>query len=77
MKSEFKKVVKEVLANCSVDSNNEPINMSSEAAQNLVAEAIEKRVKSKFHIFKINELLQSPTEEESPRLCGDYQPHKK
>ncbi|MAF43951.1 MAG: hypothetical protein CMI54_07310 [Parcubacteria group bacterium] len=53
---EFHKIVKDTLAKYSTDNQNQGINMTSEAAQDLVAEAIERSIKEKFHIFRINKL---------------------
>jgi hypothetical protein len=57
MKYEFRKIVKDTLIEYSVDNEAQAINMSSEYAQDLVAEAIEKKIKDKFHIFRINRLM--------------------
>ena len=57
MKGEFRKIVKDTLIEYSVDNDAQAINMSSEYAQDLVAEAIEKKIKDKFHIFRINRLM--------------------
>ena len=57
MKSEFKKIVKDTLVEYSHDNDGQVINMTSEVSQDLLVEAIEERIKSKFHIFRINKLL--------------------
>ena len=57
MKGEFRKIVKDTLIEYSVDNDAQAMNMSSEYAQDLMAEAIEKRIKAKFHIFRINRLI--------------------
>lgn len=57
MKSEFRKIVKDTLIEHSYDNDAQIINLTSETSQDLLAEAIEKRVKSKFHIFRINKTL--------------------
>ena len=56
MKSEFKDIVKGTLLEYSVDNDSEAINLTSEVSQDLLAEAIEERVKAKFHIFRINKI---------------------
>ncbi|MAH46279.1 hypothetical protein CMI37_10640 [Candidatus Pacearchaeota archaeon] len=64
MKNEFRKIVKDTLAEYSYDNDAQVINMTSEYSQDLLAEAIEERIKSKFHIFRINKILtgDSPSE---------------
>ena len=57
MKDEFKQIVKDTLAEYSYDNDAQVINMTSEVSQNLLAEAIEERIKAKFHIFRINRLI--------------------
>ena len=57
MKDEFRKIIKETLIEYSVDNDSQAINMSSGYSQDLVSEAIEKRIKAKFHIFRINRLI--------------------
>ena len=57
MKGEFRKIVKDTLIEYSVDNDAQAMNMSSEYAQDLMAEAIEERIKAKFHIFRINRLI--------------------
>jgi len=56
MKSEFRKIVKDTLIKYSHD-DAQVINMTSEVSQDLLAKAIEEEVKSKFHVFRINELI--------------------
>ena len=55
-KGEFRKIVKDTLAECSAQ-NADAINMSSEASQDFVAKMVEERIKAKFHIFRINRLM--------------------
>ena len=57
MKSEFRKIVKDTLAEYSYDNDSQVINMTSEVSQDLLSKAIEERVKSKFHIFRINKTI--------------------
>jgi len=57
MKNEFRKIVKDTLVEYSYDNDAQVINMTSEFSQDLLAEAIENRVKSKFHIFRINKIV--------------------
>ena len=57
MKDEFKQIVKDTLIEYSYDNDAQVINMTSEVSQNLLAEAIEERIKAKFHIFRINKIL--------------------
>ena len=57
MKSEFKKIVKDTLIEYSYDNDAQVINLTSEVSQDLLAEAIEERIKTKFHIFRINKIL--------------------
>ena len=61
MKSEFRKIVKDTLMKHSYDNDAQVINMTSEVSQNLLAEAIEKEVKLKFHVFRINKILTGDT----------------
>ena len=56
MKSECRKIIKETLMDYS-RKNNEAVNLASEAAQDMLAEALEQRIKEKFHIFRINRLM--------------------
>ena len=56
MKGEFKKIVKDTLVEYSYDDDAQVINLTSEVSQNLLAEAIEERIKAKFHVFRINRL---------------------
>ena len=53
MKGEFKNIIKNVLEN---ESGNQP-NLSSDACRNGLAEKIEKKLKNKFMIFRINRLI--------------------
>ena len=57
MKNEFKDIVKDTLLEYSVDSDSEAINLTSEVSQELVADAIEERIKAKFHILRINRVI--------------------
>ena len=57
MKSEFRKIVKDTLIEHAYDNDAQIINLTSEMSQDLLSEAIEERVKSKFHIFRINKTL--------------------
>mgnify|MGYP001302141622 CR=1 FL=1 len=57
MKSEFKKIVKDTLVEYSYDNDAQVINLTSEVSQDLLAEAIEERIKAKFHILRINKIL--------------------
>ena len=57
MKSEFKKIVKDTFVEYSYDNDAQAINLTSEVSQDLLAEAIEERIKAKFHIFRINKIL--------------------
>ena len=57
MKGEFQQIVKDTLIEYSYDNDSQAINLTSEVSQDLLAEAIEERIKSKFHIFRINRLL--------------------
>ena len=57
MKNEFRKIVKDTLIEYSHDNDAQVINLTSEVSQDLLSEAIEERIKSKFHIFRINKIL--------------------
>ena len=57
MKSECKQIIKDTLVEYSYDNDSQAINLTSEYAQDLLAEAIENRIKQKFHIFRINRLI--------------------
>ena len=57
MKSEFRKIVKDTLIEYSYDNDSQAINLTSEYAQDLLAEALEDRIKQKFHVFRINRLI--------------------
>jgi hypothetical protein len=57
MKNEFKNIIKDTLLEYSVDNDAQAINLTSEASQDLLAEAIEDRIKVKFHIFRINKVI--------------------
>ena len=57
MKNEFKDIVKDTLLEYSVDSDSKAINLTSEVSQELVADAIEERIKAKFHILRINQAI--------------------
>jgi len=52
-KSEFKEIVTSVLES---ESGNQ-LNLASEACRKQLAEKIEQKIKNKFHIFRINRLL--------------------
>ena len=65
MKNEFRKIVKDALIEYSYDNDAQAINLTSEVSQDLLVEAIEERVKSKFHIFRINKTLTEGTNEET------------
>ena len=65
MKSEFRKIIKDTLVEYSYDNDAQVINLTSEVSQDLLAEAIEERIKSKFHIFRINKILTGDTDEEA------------
>lgn len=53
MKDEFKNIVKETLKN----KNFSQANLESETCCEILAEEIEKNIKAKFHIFRINKIL--------------------
>lgn len=53
MKNEFREIVEGVLEKT---STSQP-NLSSDACRKQLAEAIEEKVKDKFHIFRINRIL--------------------
>ena len=53
MRSEFKEIVGEVLE---LESESQA-NLASEACRDKLVLEIERRVKEKFHIFRINRLL--------------------
>jgi len=57
MKDEFKKIVKDTLIEYSYDNDAQKIDLTTEVSQDLLSEAIEERIKSKFHIFRINKIL--------------------
>tara|TARA_B100000029_G_C17110710_1_gene791392 strand:- start:77 stop:274 length:198 start_codon:yes stop_codon:yes gene_type:complete len=65
MKNEFKKIVKDTLIEYAYDNDSEKTDLTKELSQDLLAEAIEERIKSKFHIFRINRILtgDSPSSE--------------
>ena len=54
MNSEFKKEVKDVLIEYAYDNDAEKTDLTRKLSQDLLSEAIERRVKSKFHILKAN-----------------------
>tara|TARA_Y100000310_G_C20604556_1_gene774825 strand:- start:712 stop:912 length:201 start_codon:yes stop_codon:yes gene_type:complete len=54
---EFSQIVKDTLIEYSYDNDAQVINMTSEVSQDLLAEAIEDRIKAKFHIFRINKII--------------------
>ena len=53
MKNEFREIVKETLQN----KNFIQANLESEACCNILSEEIEKNIKAKFHIFRINRII--------------------
>jgi len=53
MKSEFKEIVEETLHK----ERFAQANLESEACRKILAEEIEKNIKSKFHIFRINKII--------------------
>jgi hypothetical protein len=57
MKSECEQIIKDTLQEYSHDNDSQAINLTSEVSQNLLAEAIERKIKEKFHIFRINRLM--------------------
>ena len=57
MKSECEQIIKDTLQEYSYDNDSQAINLTSEVSQNLLAEAIERKIKEKFHIFRINRLM--------------------
>ena len=54
---EFKQIVKDTLVMYSYDNDSQAINMTSEVSQDLLAEAIEDKIKAKFHVFRINKII--------------------
>ena len=57
MKSECREIILEVLTEYTYDNDGQQINMGSDYAKNLLASALEVKLKKKFHIFKINKLI--------------------
>ena len=57
MKSEFRQIVKDTLTEYSWDNDAEKIDLTKELPQDLLSEAIEEKIKEKFHIFRINKLF--------------------
>ena len=57
MKGEFRQIVKDTLIEYSYDNDAQVMNLTSKVSQDLLAEAIEERVKAKFYIFRINRLI--------------------
>jgi hypothetical protein len=55
--SEFRQIIKDVLAEYSYDNDAQVINLASEVSQNLLSEAVEDRLKKKFHVFRINKII--------------------
>ena len=53
MNDEFKKIIEETLA----EKNFSQANIDSQACREILAEEIEKNIKAKFHIFRINRLI--------------------
>lgn len=56
MKSECRQIIKDTLVEYSYDNDSQVINLTSEYAQDLLAEALEDRIKQKFYVFRINRL---------------------
>ena len=54
MKNECRQIIKDTLIEYSYDNDAQVINLTSEVSQDLLAEAIEKRIKSKFYVFRVN-----------------------
>ena len=50
---EFKQIVKDTLRN----KNFSQANLESEACCEILAEEVEKNIKAKFHIFRINKII--------------------
>ena len=48
MKDEFKKIVKDTLIEYSYDNDAQKIDLTTEVSQDLLSEAIEERIKSKY-----------------------------
>jgi len=63
MKSEFTKIIKDTLIQYSYDNDAQVINLTSEVSQDLLAEAIEENIKSKFYVFRLNKLCTGDTNE--------------
>ena len=57
MKSECREIILEVLTEYTYDTDGQQINMGSDYAKNLLASALEVKLKKKFHIFKITNNL--------------------
>ncbi|MAH45126.1 hypothetical protein CMI37_04805 [Candidatus Pacearchaeota archaeon] len=57
MKNELKNIIKDTLSEYSDDGEGNQANLSSFMLQDILSEEIEKRIKRKFHIFRINRLL--------------------
>ena len=55
--NEFKNIVKGTLADYSDDGEGNQANLSSSVLQDVLSEEIERRIKQKFHIFRINKIL--------------------
>ena len=54
MKNELKNIIKDTLSEYSDDGEGNQANLSSFMLQDILSEEIEKRIKRKFHIFRIN-----------------------
>ena len=57
MENEFKNIVKDTLVHYADDGEGNQANLSSFVLQDMLSEEIEKRIKKKFHIFRINKIL--------------------
>ena len=57
MKNEFQEIVKNVLVEYSWDNDAQKIDLTKELSRDLLSEAIEEKIKEKFHIFRINRIL--------------------
>lgn len=62
MKDEFKKIIKDTLIEYSYDNDAQKIDLTREMSQDLLSEAIEERIKSKFYIFRINKIVTGDSE---------------
>tara|TARA_R100000808_G_scaffold24603_2_gene57114 strand:- start:35 stop:259 length:225 start_codon:yes stop_codon:yes gene_type:complete len=57
MKNEFQEIIKDVLVEYSWDNDAQKIDLTKELSRDLLSEAIEGKIKEKFHIFRINRIL--------------------